>query len=288
MIAIHPVEQGPSATRDISSLAALLRRHPFVVLSGAGVSTESGIPDYRGPSSSKRPRHPISYQEFVSSAAVRRRYWARGLVGWPLMRQAAPNQGHKALARMEAEGLINGIITQNVDGLHQAAGSREVLELHGSLARALCLECHAYESRENLQTRMLRLNPEFGDYVAEIAPDGDAELPEEAIEHFQVPTCLRCGGVLKPDVVFFGENVPAARVEQAYEKLAESFGLLVVGSSLAVFSGYRFVARATEENKPVAIINDGETRGDANATLRLHGRLGEILPRLLEASSKLV
>ena len=270
-----------SAPHDgVQHLAALLAGRRVLVLSGAGVSTESGIPDYRGPESIKKPRNPMRYKEFVGSAEARRRYWARSFRGWLAVHRAAPNGGHRALAGMEARGAVGGVITQNVDGLHQGAGSRNVLELHGSLAAVKCLECGARESRRKLQARMLVLNPTFETQGVEITPDGDAEIPQRLIDGFTVPGCLRCGGVLKPDVVFFGENVPKERVLRAYEMLARADALLVVGSSLTVFSGYRFVARAKQEGKPVAIINQGPTRGDGDAVLKVEAPLGEVLPAL--------
>ena len=270
-----------SALHDgVQHLAVLLSNRRVLVLSGAGVSTESGIPDYRGPQSIKKPRNPMRYKEFVGGAEARRRYWARSFRGWLAVHRAAPNGGHRALAGMEARGAVGGVITQNVDGLHQGAGSRNVLELHGSLAAVKCLECGARESRRKLQARMLSLNPAFETQGVEITPDGDAEIPQRLIDGFEVPGCLRCGGVLKPDVVFFGENVPKERVLRAYEMLARADALLVVGSSLTVFSGYRFVARATQEGKPVAIINQGPTRGDGDAVLKVEAPLGEVLPAL--------
>lgn len=265
---------------SIGALASLLEEKQVLVLTGAGISTESGIPDYRGPESSQRRKEPILYQQFVGDVAIRQRYWARSLVGWPFIQQAQPNAGHKAIARLEGAGLVSGVLTQNVDGLHQAAGSRKVIELHGSLATVRCLVCHQLESRRQLQERMLALNPDFEAADTKLAPDGDAEIPPELIDRFQVPVCQRCGGLLKPGVIFFGENVPQERVARAWQMLSGADVLLVAGSSLAVFSGYRFVTRASETGKPVVIINDGPTRGDPQATLRISGRLGNILPEL--------
>jgi NAD+-dependent protein deacetylase sirtuin 4 len=273
----------PLPAQDAHDLAALLRGRRVLVLSGAGISTESGIPDYRSPKSLERPRNPIRYQEFVRDEAARRRYWARSLLGWPHIERAKPNRGHHALADLEAGGNVTGVITQNVDGLHQAAGSRSVLELHGSLAVVRCLACQKPESRRELQTRMLELNPDFGAHTVEIAPDGDADIPQGLIEGFRVPACSRCGGVLKAGVVFFGENVPKDRVERAYGMLDRTEVLLVVGTSLTVFSGYRFVVRAVRQQKPIAIVNQGPTRGDADALLRVSGLLGEVLPELANA-----
>ena len=267
---------------SVVDAAALLGGKRLFILGGAGVSTESGIPDYRGPESSKTPRNPMRFQQFVGSEAARRRYWARSFVGWQRVAKARPNAAHRALAGLEATGRVTGLITQNVDGLHQAAGSKRVLELHGSLAAVRCLGCGAVSSRRQLQDKLLGLNPqlEMTSAPLELAPDGDAELREELEATFRVPPCRVCGGVLKPDVVFFGENVPKRRVLRAYDLLAEADALVAVGTSLTVFSGYRFVVQAVKDAKPVVIINDGDTRGDGDAALKLGGRLGTVLPAL--------
>jgi NAD-dependent SIR2 family protein deacetylase len=264
----------------VDQLAGLLKRGRFLALTGAGISTESGIPDYRGPESAKRDHRPMRYQEFVRSPGARKRYWARSSLGWSSVARAAPNDGHRALARLQRVGAVAGVLTQNVDGLHQRAGSHEVLELHGTLAEVRCLACGRPEARTLLQRRLGRLNPGLQRTPRAIAPDGDAEVPAALIERFVVPSCLLCRGVLKPAVVFFGENVPRERVERAWTMLDHAEGLLVLGSSLTVFSGYRFVARAAEQGKPVVIVNDGPTRGDAAASLKLEGRLGALLPAL--------
>lgn len=287
-VSLEPVQdetgepRGTAEKPSVSSVADLLTGKRLFVLGGAGVSTESGIPDYRGPESSKRPRNPMRFQQFVGSEAARKRYWARSFVGWRRVAGAKPNAAHRALAALERHGLVNGLVTQNVDGLHQAAGSRRVLELHGSLAAVRCLACSGLVSRRTLQQELSVLNPEMETEALEHAPDGDAELPERLEADFTVPPCPRCGGVLKPDVVFFGENVPKARVLRAYELLAGADALLAVGTSLTVFSGYRFVVQAVREGKPVVILNDGDTRGDADATLKLPGRLETVLPELAE------
>jgi NAD-dependent SIR2 family protein deacetylase len=197
-----------------------------------------------------------------------------------VIHRAEPNAGHRALAQLEAHGVIGGLLTQNVDGLHQAAGSRGVLELHGSLAAVRCLACRRIESRRSLQVRMLQLNPTFGAAEATVAPDGDADIEMERIVGFAVPDCKRCSGVIKPDVVFFGENVPRERLDLAWRMYERASALLVVGSSLTVFSGFRFVKRAAEDGVPIAIVNDGPTRGDGFASVKVAGRLGQVLPGL--------
>lgn len=268
---------------SFDALVALLTHKRVVVLSGAGCSTESGIPDYRGPETRKRARSPVQYDAFVRDEAARIRYWARSAVGWPRFSAAVPNAGHTALAAMEQAGVVGGIITQNVDRLHQQAGSRKVIELHGALEEVRCLGCGDLSSRFAMQERLLALNPAWPLHRADLAPDGDAELPEAWARHFRVPPCLHCGGVLKPHVVFFGENVPKPRVEQAWAMYDEAEVLLVLGSSLAVFSGYRFVLKAAKEGKPVALVNLGETRGDPHAAVKVEAKVGDLLPQLAEA-----
>jgi NAD-dependent deacetylase sirtuin 4 len=273
----------------LPSLLDLLRGRRAVVLAGAGCSTESGIPDYRGPDA--RPRAPVQYQEFVRSEAARVRYWARGTAGWARFSAARPNAAHHALAELEECGVVRGIITQNVDGLHHAAGSRRVVELHGSLAAVRCLGCGEAAGRGEFQERVLALNAEWAERLlrpaaergVEQAPDGDAELPSWALESFRVPGCEQCGGVIKPDVVFFGENVPAARVDEAWRLYEEGDVLLVAGSSLTVYSGRRFIHRAQKEGVPIGIVNLGPTRADEMAAAKVEGRLGLVLPRLAEA-----
>ncbi len=265
-----------------SELAAWFRSGPVAVLTGAGCSTESGIPDYRGPETKHRPRNPIQHREFVGSEATRRRYWARSAMGWPRMAGARPNDAHHALAALGAAGHLTGLITQNVDRLHTKAGSRDVLELHGALAEVRCLDCGVRESRDALQLRILELNPTLSAREVQFAPDGDAELPPEVIDGVQVPPCLACEGVLMPDVVFFGGSVPKERVEAAFAKVDAATALVVVGSSLTVFSGYRFVLRARDRGLPIAIVNRGESRGDPHAALRIDAMAGEVLPALAE------
>jgi NAD+-dependent protein deacetylase sirtuin 4 len=264
----------------IGPLAELLRGRRVVALTGAGCSTESGIPDYRG--EGRVRRRSIQYREFIGDEATRRRYWARSVAGWPMLAAARPNPAHAALATLEDQGALNGVITQNVDGLHRAAGSRRVVELHGALARVRCLDCGALADRAELQERLLAANPGWL-ATAPAAPDGDADLADDAIAGFEIHACRRCGGVLKPDVVFFGENVPRATADAAWSLFDEAEALLVVGSSLAVFSGYRFVLRAVERQIPVAIVNRGPTRGDDRAAVRLDGSAGAVLTELVTA-----
>ena len=265
-----------------AELLALLRHGEVVVLSGAGLSTESGIPDYRGPSGSMRRNHtPMTYQTFVGDAAARRRYWARSYLGWRQMTAAQPNEGHRAVAALQRAGALSGIITQNVDQLQQKAGARDVIELHGGLDRTICLNCGDLASRVELDRRLHAANPEFTARVERINPDGDAELADEDLAGFEMVTCLVCGvGPLKPDVVFFGETVPRERVERCFALVDAAASLLVLGSSLTVMSGYRFVLRAAELGLPVAIVNQGPTRGDAKADVRLDAPLGPTLTAL--------
>jgi NAD+-dependent protein deacetylase sirtuin 4 len=280
----------PTLPNTLPALLDLLRDRRVVALVGAGCSTESGIPDYRGPQSRLRGRKPMQYQEFVGSAAGRARYWARSAIGWRRVADALPNAAHDALARLEAGGVVHGVITQNVDGLHQAAGSRRIVELHGSLASVRCLACDRAVARAEFQQRLVALNRAWSDETAGFgardaaaAPDGDAELPAAAYARFQVPPCDACGGVLKPDVVFFGENVPKARVDAAWALFAAADVLLVVGSSLTVFSGRRFVYGAQKAGVPIAIVNLGPTRADDCAALKVEAPVGTVLPRLAEA-----
>ncbi len=266
----------------LAELLELLRGRRVVVLSGAGCSTESGIPDYRGPDGRHQGRRPMMYQEFVSRPGARARYWSRSAVGWPRFARARPNAAHRALARLEELGVVTGIITQNVDGLHQAGGSRRILELHGSLARVRCLECRETTTRNEVQDRLGELNPGFAPRMEGMIADGDAELEAGAEEGFRVPMCRGCDGILKPDVVFFGENVPQARVERAWRIYESADLLLVVGSSLTVYSGRRFVMKADKDGRPVGIVNLGPTRGDETARVKVEGRVGQVLPQLAE------
>jgi NAD-dependent SIR2 family protein deacetylase len=263
----------------VDALVELAHGRRIVALTGAGISTESGIPDYRGPDRPPRVRDPMQHREFVDKPDMRKKYWARSMIGYPRMAAARPNAGHRALAALEHAGVLAGVITQNVDGLHAAAGSRAVVELHGALARVRCLECGASSSRDELQARLVAANPHHAN-GGKIAPDGDVDVPDALVADFIVSACDACGGVLMPDVVFFGGSVPRATLDAAWAVFARAELLLVVGSSLAVFSGYRFVRRAAEHAIPIAIINHGETRGDAHATLRIDARAGAMLSDL--------
>ncbi|MDP2315521.1 MAG: NAD-dependent protein deacetylase [Pseudomonadota bacterium] len=270
----------------VTQLANLLVGRRVVALTGAGCSTESGIPDYRGPGTRERARNPVQYRAFVGDPVARQRYWARSMIGWPRFSAARPNGGHHALAQLERAGALRRVITQNVDRLHHAAGNADVIELHGALAEVVCLDCGALEPRESLQARLTLLNPRWDEAAlegVELAPDGDAELT--AVDGFRVADCLACGGVLKPRVVFFGENVPRPTVDAAFAQVDAAEALLVVGTSLTVYSGLRFVRRAAERGIPVAICNLGPTRGDPLATLRVDAPLGVVLPALVAALS---
>lgn len=273
----------PAVTSDPGAALDLLAGRRLVALTGAGLSTDSGIPDYRGPGS--RPRNPMTYAEFVSGEPAQRRYWARSHVGWSRMRRADPNPGHVALAALEAAGILDGLITQNVDGLHGAAGHRSVIDLHGRIDEVVCLECRRITPRDDLQARLTALNPGFTEAHSaqvETAPDGDAAV--EITDGFRIAPCARCGGVLKPHVVFFGENVPKDRVARCYELVGalgpDDGALLVAGSSLTVMSGLRFVRAARKAGVPVVILNRGATRGDELADLRVDAGCSETLAAL--------
>lgn len=256
---------------------------PYVVLTGAGLSTASGIPAYRDALGAWRHPPPIQHQSFLRSEATRRRYWARSYYGWQTMANATPNTGHLALASLQARGVVATIITQNVDGLHQRAGADPVIELHGSVHQVTCLGCHARFSRALVQEWLVGHNPELAHREPcpiTVAPDGDAQIEDEITDAFAVPHCPECAGVLKPDVVFFGDNVPRDRVERACDAVHQANTLLVVGSSLTVFSGFRFARLAHELGKPVVAINRGVTRADALLTLKIDADCGETLQAL--------
>ena len=276
---VETVGEG-SKPRPFHTLVSVLGAGGVTVLSGAGLSTESGIPDYRGPSGqARRAGQPMTYQAFSGSAAARQRYWARSHLGWRHITGAAPNSGHRAVALLERAGLVDAVITQNVDGLHQAAGAAAVTELHGSLHRVVCLGCWQRSPREDLDARLRAANPGWAGAIeaAEPAvnPDGDVAL--EDTSGFVVVDCVSCGGVLKPDVVFFGENVPRPRVASCFDLVSGSAGLVVLGSSLTVLSGLRYVRHAASLGIPVVIVNQGTTRGDPLATATLDAPLGPTL-----------
>ena len=275
-------ELPPITETELEELARFVgRSRRTAVLTGAGCSTESGIPDYRGPEGTWHRRRPMQYGEFVRSEPARRYYWARNYRGWPLFDAASPNVTHHALARLEAMRLLSVVITQNVDPLHRRAGSRNLIELHGQSDRVMCLDCGIRSPRVALQERMTELNRGWLTQAAGVNPDGDAEIDRELTVDFVVPPCESCGGTLKPDVVFFGENVPAGTVNAAMQAVDRSDALLVVGSSLAVWSGFRFARRARERGIPIAILNWGPTRADELADLRIQARCGQALQRLV-------
>jgi NAD-dependent SIR2 family protein deacetylase len=268
-------EVAVSATDRLVALVDASRR--LVALTGAGVSTRSGIPDYRDRQGAWKRKRPMGFQEFVTSESARRRYWARATVGFTLVRDAAPNASHYALAALEGAGRLHHLITQNVDRLHQRAGASRVVDLHGRIDRVRCLSCGELFSRDDHQGRLLQANPDLHATAVGDAPDGDADLEGIDYGSFRVPDCLACSGVLKPDVVFFGESVPKERVSEAMSRLDEADLLLVAGSSLMVWSGYRFVRRARERGIRVAAVNLGATRADEDVVLKLDADCGETL-----------
>jgi NAD-dependent SIR2 family protein deacetylase len=252
-----------------SCLQDFVERHRnLFILTGAGCSTSSGIPDYRDADGQWKRMQPVTYQAFMGEETTRRRYWARSLIGWTRVRRARPNDAHRALARLEALGRSELLLTQNVDRLHQAAGSTRVIDLHGRLDLVRCMDCARRVLRDEVQDELGRMNADWLDLEAGDAPDGDADLEDADFSSFVTPSCRRCGGVLKPDVVFFGESVPRDRVDAALRHLEQADAMLIVGSSLMVYSGFRFVQHATGAGKPVAAINLGRTRADAMLTLR--------------------
>lgn len=264
---------------ELDAAVELLSGRRLALLTGAGLSTDSGIPDYRGPGAP--PRNPLTYQQFVGDPELRQRYWARNHVGWHHLRHAVPNAGHEAVVHLEERGLLTGVITQNVDRLHSDAGSIRVIDLHGRYDRVLCLSCGSVYTREGIARLLERLNPGFLERAAErvdIAPDADAEVTDTG--DFRVADCPVCDGMLKPDFVYFGENVPKERVRLAYAAVDDADALLVAGSSLTVMSGLRFVRHAAKEGKPVVIINRGQTRGDSLADLKIDMGVGTALQYL--------
>ncbi|MEH6610315.1 MAG: NAD-dependent protein deacetylase [Halioglobus sp.] len=268
--------------KDLVELQAFLKDHPrLVVLTGAGISEGSGIPTYRDAAGIWRASEPIKHQEFITDSSKRQRYWARSLRGWPAVHDAKPNKAHLALAKLERGGHIEMLITQNVDRLHQRAGSEQVVDLHGRLDQVVCLNCSCRISRESIQQILVRENASAMAGQLQIRPDGDSDVHQQIVDRFRVPICAECEGTLKPDVVFFGGTVPPDRVSKCMSAIDRSDALLVIGSSLQVYSGFRFCKRAAATNKPIALINSGKTRADSLATLRLSSDCGPLLTALL-------
>jgi NAD-dependent SIR2 family protein deacetylase len=252
------------------SLREFIERAPrLLVLTGAGCSTDSGIPDYRDENGDWKRARPVMFQAFVNDLHTRRRYWARSLIGWQRFGRASPNDAHRALAELERQGRVEALVTQNVDGLHQSAGSSTVIDLHGRMDQVRCLACERRYAREDIQVRLLQLNPEWTHLDARDAPDGDADLERQGFSGFEIPPCEHCGGMLKPDVVFFGESVPRERVTAAMDAVERADAMLVVGSSLMVYSGYRFAQAAHKAGKPIAAVNLGRTRADGLLSLKV-------------------
>ena len=271
----------PGADEALAALCDFVRRYPrLLVLTGAGCSTEAGIPDYRDASGEWKRSAPMRFQLFVADELARKRYWARSMLGWRTMAHARPTSAHRALARLEAAGRIELLVTQNVDGLHHAAGSARVIDLHGRIDTVCCLGCAARSPRSVLQEDLLRRNPRWAALQASSAPDGDADLEAADFAQFEVPACTACGGMLKPDVVFFGENVPRSRVAAVRAALGKADALLVAGSSLMVYSGYRFVEDAITAGQPVAVLNIGRTRADPVLSLKVEHEVGAALEAL--------
>jgi len=266
----HSAMTSTCPTQAADALREFLHAHPQVfVLTGAGISTNSGIPDYRDAAGQWKRQPPITWQAFVQEPRARARYWARSFVGWPVVARARPNGAHAALARLQQAGRLAGLVTQNVDGLHSRAGHEAVIDLHGRIDQVVCLDCGATAPRAQVQLQLAERNPAWTSLQAGTAPDGDADLDGLDFTDFRPPTCARCDGLLKPDVVFFGENVPRARVQAAQDALAQAGAMLVVGSSLMVYSGYRFARMARERALPLVLLTRGVTRADDIATLKL-------------------
>jgi NAD-dependent SIR2 family protein deacetylase len=266
----------------VTPLADFAARHRrLLVLTGAGCSTHAGIPDYRDTNGAWKRNEPMRFQLFVGDEVARKRYWARSMLGWRTMASASPTAAHRALAQLESAGRVQLLVTQNVDGLHNAAGSQQVVDLHGRIDTVCCLGCAARSPRRALQDELLHRNPGWATLDAHSAPDGDADLTDQDFAQFDVPGCAQCGGMLKPDVVFFGESVPRDRVAAVREALAQADAMLVVGSSLMVYSGYRFIEDAVSAGKPVAVVNIGRTRADAVLTVKIEREVGATLQALV-------
>jgi len=268
----------------VDQLLDFIQQHPrLLVLTGAGCSTDSGIPDYRDEHGEWKRARPVTFQDFTAKLSTRQRYWARSLVGFRRMRHVRPNDAHLALAALEARGRLTHLVTQNVDGLHQTAGSRAVVDLHGRIDRVCCLACRRRFPRDDVQRELESRNPTFSDLDALSAPDGDADLEHHAFDRFEVPPCPSCGGMLKPDVVFFGEGVPPERVQRVHDAIDASSAMLVVGSSLMVYSGFRFARAMVDAGKPVAAVNLGKTRADALLSLKVSAPCGDTLRAVVGA-----
>lgn len=275
-----PARQEPERAGQL--LADFIRKHPrLLILTGAGVSTDSGIPDYRDGDGAWKRKQPVQHQAFMDSYETRQRYWGRSLIGWPVMRNASPNPSHHHISDLELLNHSSLVVTQNVDRLHQKAGTRAVTDLHGRADEVICMTCGYRCPRDEVHDRCAELNPGYGQYRAETAPDGDADL-EVDFNDFRPADCPKCDGILKPDVVFFGDYVPKERVYSALDVLKASDGLLVVGSSLMVYSGFRFCRYAKEWDKPIATLNLGRTRAEPLADLKLNARIGETLKASLD------
>jgi NAD-dependent SIR2 family protein deacetylase len=272
---------------DARALHDFIQAHPrLCVLTGAGVSTSSGIPDYRDEDGAWKRARPVEFRPFMTEPAVRQRYWSRSMLGWPVIAQAQPNAAHRALARLESLGLVELLITQNVDGLHGVAGSRKIIDLHGRLDLVRCMQCGHTLPRAELQRTLLASNPTWAAVEARVAPDGDVDIENADYAAFIVPDCRECRGILKPDVVFFGEPVPRDRVERAFDAVGKADALLVVGTSLMVYSGYRFAEAASAAGKPIAAVNRGRTRADHLFALKIEAPCDEILSAVSEYSDE--
>ena len=285
----HDIDELSIPASQLQQLTNFVQTNkPLFVLTGAGCSTESGIPDYRDTNGAWKHAQPVQYQDFMQRHTARQHYWARSMLGYPRVASAKPNLAHRALVELERTGLVSALVTQNVDGLHQKAGQRNVIELHGSLALTRCMDCGHRYSRELIQFRLVEANAVFTQQCAELAPDGDVRLEQVDISEFTVPDCIRCSGILKPDVVFFGESVPKQRVSAAFSSLQRAGGMVVVGSSLVIYSGYRFCRFAETNNIPIAAINLGYTRADDQFTLKLEFNCAQALSELVNAVQQAV
>lgn len=266
-----------------AALSLLIAHKAWLVLTGAGVSAESGVPTYRNSEGIWQRKQPVTHQDFMAQHSARQRFWSRNMVGWRFMIDAQPNSAHQALARLEQLGVVSCLVTQNVDGLHQRAGSQTVIDLHGRVDTVSCMTCGLKEPRAAIQIWLEAHNPEYSLLVGAIAPDGDADLDHLDYTSMQVPNCQNCGGTLKPDAVFYGDSVPKDRVRMAEQQLQQAEGLVVAGSSLMTYSGYRFCLWAQQQGKPILLLNEGKTRADAIASIKIGGSCAEVLQRWVSA-----